>query len=72
MAATIQRSTSPINFSMNTLVGSYAHVAAMLDEAATVPGVRGIMLTFDDFLAGMDIFGTRHSAADAMPEACCV
>jgi pyrimidine oxygenase len=59
MAATIQRSASPINFSMGTLVGSYSHVAAMLDEVATMPGVKGIMLTFDDFLAGIDSFGTR-------------
>jgi pyrimidine oxygenase len=59
MAVTIQRSASPINFSMGTLVGSYARVAAMLDEVATMPGVKGIMLTFDDFLIGMDAFGTR-------------
>jgi pyrimidine oxygenase len=31
----------------------------MLDEAAAMPGVKGIMLTFDDFLIGMDAFGTR-------------
>ena len=24
-----------------------------------MPGVKGIMLTFDDFLVGMDAFGTR-------------
>ncbi|HQT78170.1 MAG: pyrimidine utilization protein A [Rhodospirillales bacterium 20-64-7] len=59
MATTIQRSTSPINFSMGTLVGSYARVAEMLDEVATTPGVKGIMLTFDDFIVGMDDFGTR-------------
>jgi pyrimidine oxygenase len=59
MAAAIQRSPSPINFNMGTLVGSYANVAAMLDEAASMPGVKGIMLTFDDFLLGMDAFGTR-------------
>jgi pyrimidine oxygenase len=59
MASAIQRSSLPINFNMGTLVGSYAHVAAMLDEAATMPGVKGIMLTFDDFLAGMDAYGTR-------------
>jgi len=34
MAAAIQRSASPINFNMGTLVGSYGKVAAMLDEAA--------------------------------------
>ncbi|HEY1431061.1 MAG TPA: pyrimidine utilization protein A [Stellaceae bacterium] len=59
MAAAIQRSASPINFNMGTLVGSYGKVAAMLDEAAEMPGVKGIMLTFDDFLAGMDDYGTR-------------
>jgi pyrimidine oxygenase len=59
MAAAIQRSPSPINFNMGTLVGSHATVAAMLDEAATMPGVKGIMLTFDDFLSGMDAFGQR-------------
>jgi len=40
-------------------VGSYATVARMLDEMATVPGVRGVMLTFDDFVVGMEQFGTR-------------
>jgi pyrimidine oxygenase len=41
------------------LIGSYEHVAAMLDDYATVPGVQGVMLTFDDFVAGMDKFGQR-------------
>ena len=59
MASAIQRSPSPINFNMGTLVGSYANVAKMLDEVAGMPGVKGIMLTFDDFLAGMDAFGER-------------
>ena len=31
----------------------------MLDEAAAVPGTRGIMLVFDDFLEGIDAFGER-------------
>ena len=48
-----------INFNMGTLVGSYASVARMLDEAAGVPGTKGIMLTFDDFLIGMEQFGRR-------------
>ena len=26
---------------------------------ATVPGVKGVMLTFDDFVVGMEQFGTR-------------
>jgi len=41
------------------LVGSYARIAAMLDEVAAVPGVQGVMLTFDDFVIGMEQFGTR-------------
>jgi pyrimidine oxygenase len=31
----------------------------MLDEAAKVPGTKGIMLTFDDFVLGMEDFGKR-------------
>jgi pyrimidine oxygenase len=45
--------------SMGVLVGSYASVARMLDELATVPGVRGVMLTFDDFVIGLEQFGTH-------------
>ena len=41
------------------LVGSYASIARMLDELAEVPGVQGVMLTFDDFVIGMEQFGTR-------------
>jgi pyrimidine oxygenase len=48
-----------LNFNMGTLVGSYASVAAMLDEAASIEGTKGIMLVFDDFLTGLDAFGTR-------------
>jgi hypothetical protein len=48
-----------INFNIGTLVGSDASVAAMLDEAARVPRTKGIMLTFDDFLIGMEQFGQR-------------
>ncbi|MBV9824161.1 MAG: pyrimidine utilization protein A [Alphaproteobacteria bacterium] len=59
MASAIQRAELPINFNMGTLVGSYARVAAMLDEAATMPGVKGIMLTFDDFIQGMEDYGSR-------------
>jgi pyrimidine oxygenase len=50
---------SAVNFNMGTLVGSYATIARLLDEAATVPGTKGIMLTFDDFLIGMEQFGQR-------------
>lgn len=51
--------TSSVNFNMGTLVGSYENVARMLDEIDTVEGVGGVMLTFDDFLEGLDTFGER-------------
>jgi len=41
------------------LVGSYATIARLLDELSDVPGVQGVMLTFDDFVIGMEQFGTR-------------
>ena len=41
------------------LVGSYARIASMLDEIAAVPGVQGVMMTFDEFVGGMENFGTR-------------
>ena len=31
----------------------------MLDEVAAVPGTDGVLLTFDDFLSGIDAFGER-------------
>ena len=46
------------NASMATLLGSYASVAAMLDEVATQP-IKGVMLTFDDYLKGIEDFGTK-------------
>jgi pyrimidine oxygenase len=51
--------TSAVNINMGTLVGSYANVARMLDEVATVPGTEGVLLTFDDFLQGVENFGER-------------
>lgn len=71
-AKAISAPEGAINFNMGTLVGSYASVARMLDECATVPGTKGIMLTFDDFLAGMDQFGQHiqpliSAAATARP-----
>jgi pyrimidine oxygenase len=42
---------------MTKLIGSYENVARMLDEIASVPGIKGIMLTFDDFVVGMEQFG---------------
>jgi len=48
-----------INFNIGTFVGSYATVARLLDEASAIPGTKGIMLVFDDFLVGLDDFGTK-------------
>ncbi len=39
------------------LIGSYATVAALLDEVAAIPGMAGVMLSFDDFRAGIEQFG---------------
>ena len=51
--------TDKLPTNQGVLVGSYATVARMLDEMSAVPGVRGVMLTFDDFVIGMEQFGTR-------------
>ncbi len=51
--------TSAVNINMGTLVGSYASVARMLDEFASVPGAEGVLLTFDDFLSGIETVGER-------------
>jgi pyrimidine oxygenase len=50
---------SMVNFNMGTLVGSYASVARMMDEMEGIPGLKGVMLTFDDFIQGMDDFGQK-------------
>jgi pyrimidine oxygenase len=48
---------SAVNLNMGTLVGSFESVARMLDQVAEVPGTAGVLLTFDDFVQGMDDFG---------------
>ena len=50
---------SNVNLNMGTLVGSHATIAAMLDEAATLPGLAGVMLVFDEFITGTQVFGER-------------
>ncbi|KQR73026.1 pyrimidine utilization protein A [Rhizobium sp. Leaf384] len=50
---------SAVNINMGTLVGSFETVARLLDEVPTVPGTGGVLLTFDDFLKGIEDFGTR-------------
>ena len=58
-ARTIVLPEGAVNFNMGTLVGSYETVAKLLDEVAEVQGTKGIMLVFDDFLEGLENFGTR-------------
>jgi len=41
------------------LVGSHASIARMLDEMAEVPNTGGVLLTFDDFVQGVEDFGTK-------------
>jgi pyrimidine oxygenase len=50
---------SAVNINMGTLVGSYATVARLLDEVASVDGCEGVLLTFDDFIKGTEDFGAR-------------
>ena len=49
--------THPVNLGGGVLVGSYGKIARLLDEIAEVEGVKGVMLTFDEFLSGVDRFG---------------
>jgi pyrimidine oxygenase len=49
--------TEAVNQGLGALIGSYKHVAAMLDEMAAVDGVSGIMLICDDFVSGLTDFG---------------
>ncbi|GGB20840.1 pyrimidine utilization protein A [Allosediminivita pacifica] len=49
--------TNPKPTNLARLVGSYEHVAEMLDELADTPGLKGIMLAFDDFITGIEQFG---------------
>jgi pyrimidine oxygenase len=48
-----------VNINIGTLVGSYAKIAGMLDEMAEVPNTGGVLLTFDHFVEGVELFGTR-------------
>ena len=38
---------------------SGSRVVRMMDELATVPGLAGVLLTFDEFVSGTEIFGQR-------------
>lgn len=57
-AKRLANSKARCNGSMGTLIGSYASIASMLDEVAQEE-VKGVMLTFDDFVKGVEDFGTK-------------
>jgi pyrimidine oxygenase len=50
---------SMVNINIGLLLGSHAKVARLLDEMATIPGLAGVLLTFDEFVGGAEIFGER-------------
>jgi hypothetical protein len=41
------------------IIASYAQCAAILDRIGTVPGTKGIMLIFPEYLTGLQVFGER-------------
>jgi len=53
------RKSEPLPNNGSKFIGSYATVARLLDEMAEIDGLAGVMLMFDDFLIGMEQFGTR-------------
>ena len=53
------RRSVPLPNTGSKLIGSYATVARLLDEMAEIEGVAGVMLTFDDFVIGVEQFGQR-------------
>ena len=50
---------SMVNINIGLLLGSHAKVARLLDEVATIPDMAGVLLTFDEFVSGTEIFGER-------------
>jgi pyrimidine oxygenase len=53
------KGTADIPNRMSRIIGSYETVAREMDRIADIPGVGGIMLSFDDYLAGMRDFVER-------------
>jgi pyrimidine oxygenase len=50
---------SNVNLNIGLLCGSHASVARMMDEIDGIPGLAGVLLTFDEFVSGTRIFGER-------------
>lgn len=58
-AKTVALPEGAVNLNMGTLVGSYESIARMLDSISGIDGVTGVILVFDEFLEGVENFGTR-------------
>jgi pyrimidine oxygenase len=58
-AKTINLPEGAINLNMGTLVGSHETIARHIDTVAAMPGVRGMMFTFDEFERGVRDFGEK-------------
>ncbi len=50
---------SVVNINMGTVVGSYETCASLLDQIDVIEGCDGVLLTFDDFVKGIEDFGAR-------------
>ena len=50
---------SNVNLNIGLLCGSYASIARMMDEIDAIPGLAGVLLTFDRFMSGTRLFGQR-------------
>lgn len=44
-------------------VSSHTTVAKQLDKLASIDGLKGVMCIFDDFEAGTEDFGRKHTSA---------
>ena len=55
----MRNNVGAVNMNMGVLIGSWENVARMMDEAAAVPGTRGIMIAFDEPVRGIVDFGER-------------
>jgi pyrimidine oxygenase len=58
-AARIAELKGSMFFNIEVIAGSPATVAARVDEIAAVEGTAGIMCVFDDFVVGVERFGTE-------------
>jgi pyrimidine oxygenase len=58
-AETITALQSAFNLNIGAIVGSHATVADKLKEVDSMPGVKGVMCVFDDYVAATEDFGQK-------------